>query len=87
MTKEEDITENSFVNPRKILYVNCLCVSETYRNKGVGKKLMQYVIDFVGSLKVDSIEIGVSENKASAFLFYEPFGMTTKSRKMEFRLN
>lgn len=48
---------------------------------------MQYVIDFGGSLKVDSIELGVSENNAAAILFYESFGMTTKSRKMEFRLN
>ncbi|WP_339293915.1 GNAT family N-acetyltransferase [Paenibacillus sp. FSL W7-1279] len=87
VTKEEDITENSFVNARKLLYVNSLCVSEMYRNKGVGKRLMQYVIDFGGSLKVDSIELGVSENNASACSFYTSFGMTTKSRKMEFRLN
>ncbi|PCN42060.1 GNAT family N-acetyltransferase [Brevibacillus laterosporus] len=87
VTKEEDITENSFVNARKILFVNSLCVSKTYRNKGVGKRLMQYVIDFGGSLKVNSIELGVSENNASAILFYESIGMTTKSRKMELRLN
>lgn len=87
VTKEEEIIENSFVNARKILYINSLSVSKTYRNKGVGKKLMQYVIDFGGSLKVDSIELGVSENNAAAILFYESFGMTTKSRKMEFRLN
>ncbi|AUM63736.1 N-acetyltransferase [Brevibacillus laterosporus] len=87
VTKAEDINENSFVNARKILFVNSLCVSETYRNKGVGKRLMQYVIDFGGSLKVDSIELGVSENNASAILFYESIGMTTKSRKMELRLN
>ncbi|MFB0832646.1 N-acetyltransferase family protein [Brevibacillus laterosporus] len=87
VTKEEDITENSFVNARKILFVNSLCVSETYRNKGVGKRLMQYVIDFGGSLKVDSIELGVSENNDSAILFYKSIGMTTKSKKMELRLN
>ncbi|WP_232699982.1 GNAT family N-acetyltransferase [Brevibacillus daliensis] len=87
VTKEEDITENSFVKARKILFVNSLCVSETYRNKGVGKRLMQYVIDFGESLKVDSIELGVSEKNASAILFYESIGMTTKSRRMELRLN
>ena len=87
VTREEDIAENSFVNARKILYVSSLCVSETHRNKGAGKRLLQYVIEFGGSLRVDSVELGVSEKNASAILFYESFGMTTKSRKMEFRLN
>lgn len=32
-------------------------------------------------MKVDSIELGVSENNASAYSFYTSFGMTTKSKK------
>jgi ribosomal protein S18 acetylase RimI-like enzyme len=85
--KEEEITENSFVNARKILFINSLCVAETQRKKGVGKRLLQYVFDFGRSLKVDSIELGVSEKNSSAIEFYESIGMTTKSRKMEIILN
>jgi ribosomal protein S18 acetylase RimI-like enzyme len=85
--KEEEITENSFVKSRKVLFINSLCVAETQRKKGVGRRLMQYVFDFGRSLKVDSIELGVSEKNPSAIQFYESIGMATKSRKVEFRLN
>lgn len=86
VTKEEDITENPFVTARKILLIDSLCISETQRSKGVGKRLMSFVINFGKSLKVDSIELSVLEKNASAISFYESIGMTTKSRKMEFRL-
>jgi diamine N-acetyltransferase len=85
--KEEEITENSFLKARKVLFINSLCVAETQRKKGIGKRILQYVFDFGRSLKVDSIELGVTEKNCSAIEFYESIGMTTKSRKMEFILN
>ncbi|WP_404443185.1 GNAT family N-acetyltransferase [Sutcliffiella horikoshii] len=85
--KEEEIIENSFVNARKILYINSLCVVKTHRKKGIGKSLLQYVFDFGKSLKVESVELGVSEKNPSAIRFYESIGMATKSRKMEILLN
>ncbi|TFE00602.1 GNAT family N-acetyltransferase [Jeotgalibacillus salarius] len=87
VTKEEVVTENTFVNERKMLLVNSLCVAETHRKKGIGKKLTEYVFDFGRSLKVDSIELGVSEENTSAIEFYKSIGMTTKSRKMEIMLD
>ncbi|MBP3963109.1 GNAT family N-acetyltransferase [Paenibacillus lignilyticus] len=81
--KEEEIAENSFVNARKVLLVNSLCVADAVRKMGIGKKLMHYVFDFARSLQVDSIELGVSENNPNAIMFYHSIGMTTKSRKME----
>ncbi|WP_025846640.1 GNAT family N-acetyltransferase [Brevibacillus agri] len=85
--QEEDIRENSFVNARKVLLVNSLCVADTLRKKGIGKKLMHHVFDFAKGLGIDSIELGVSERNRQAIHFYESIGMTTKSRKMEFRLS
>ncbi|AST90116.1 GNAT family N-acetyltransferase [Sutcliffiella cohnii] len=83
VTKEEEVTENTFVNARKVLFIQSLCVADTHRKKGIGKKLTQYVFDFGRSLKVDSIELGVSEENTAAIEFYRSIGMTTKSRKME----
>ena len=85
--KEEEIIENSFVKARKVLFINSLCVAQAQRKKGIGKRLMKYVFDFGSSLKVDSIELGVSEKNPYAIEFYESIGMTTKSRKMEIILN
>lgn len=83
VTKEEEVTENTFVKARNVLFIQSLCVAETHRKKGIGKKLTQYVFDFGRSLKVDSIELGVSEENTAAIEFYRSIGMTTKSRKME----
>jgi ribosomal protein S18 acetylase RimI-like enzyme len=87
VTKEEEITENPFVRERKVIVINSLCVAETERKKGIGKMLLNYVVDYGRSLNVDSIELGVSEANSSAIEFYESNGMTTKSRKMEYILN
>ncbi|TSI05438.1 GNAT family N-acetyltransferase [Lysinibacillus sp. BW-2-10] len=85
--KEEEITDNSFVKARKVLVINSLCVAETHRNRGIGTRLTKYVFEFGRSLRVDSIELGVSEKNTSAIEFYRSIGMTTKSRKMEIILN
>ncbi|SDQ93115.1 GNAT family N-acetyltransferase [Virgibacillus salinus] len=87
VTKEEETIENSFVKARKVLVINSLCVAETHRKKGIGKKLTKYVFDFGRSLRVDGIELGVSEENTSAIEFYRSIGMTTKGRKMEVSLN
>lgn len=84
--KEDEILENSFVNARKILLVNSLCVDDASRKKGIGRKIMQYIFDFAKELDVGSIELGVSESNQNAIYFYESIGMATKNRKMEFRL-
>ncbi|MBS3679815.1 GNAT family N-acetyltransferase [Ornithinibacillus massiliensis] len=87
VTKEEEVDENTFVKARKILFIKSLCVGEIHRKKGIGKKLIQYVFDFGRSLKLDGIELGVSEENTSAIEFYRSIGMATKSRKMEIILN
>lgn len=84
--REEEVTANSFVKARKILFVNSLCVAEEQRGNGIGKLMMGFVLDYGRKLNVDSIELGVSESNRSAIQFYESIGLKTKSRRMEFRL-
>ncbi|MCA1011599.1 GNAT family N-acetyltransferase [Halobacillus halophilus] len=87
VTKEEEVTENSFVKARKLLVINSLCVAEKHRKIGIGKKLTRYVFDLGKTLGVDSLELGVYEKNTSAIEFYRSLGMTTKSRKMEIKFN
>jgi ribosomal protein S18 acetylase RimI-like enzyme len=86
VTEEVNIAENTFVKARKVLGINSLSIAETHRIKGIGKRLTKHVFDFGKSLKVDSIELGVSEKNTSAIEFYKSIGMTTKSRRMEMLL-
>ncbi|OHX53932.1 acetyltransferase [Planococcus salinarum] len=86
VTQQEAITENSFVNARKVLVINSLCVAEAHRKKGIGVQLMHHVFDLGRRLQVNSIELGVSEENAAAIEFYKSLGMTTKSRRMEIPL-
>lgn len=84
--REEEVTANSFVKARDILVIDSLCVAEDIRNQGVGRVMMEFVLEFGRKLNVDSIELGVSESNRSTIRFYESIGFNTKSRKMEFRL-
>ncbi|MEN2766247.1 GNAT family N-acetyltransferase [Ornithinibacillus xuwenensis] len=86
VAKEDEVIENTFVNERNVIFIKSLCVSETHRKLGIGKKLMKHVFDFGSGLKIDSIELGVSEENLSAIEFYKSIGMATKSRKMELKL-
>lgn len=35
VTKEEEVTENTFVKARNVLFIKSLCVAETHRKKGI----------------------------------------------------
>ncbi|MGD7045761.1 N-acetyltransferase family protein [Jeotgalibacillus proteolyticus] len=87
VTKEEEVTENTFIKGKEVLFIKSLCVADNFRAQGVGKKLTNYVFDLGRRLKVDTIELGVSEENKSAIEFYRSIGMKTKSRKMEIILN
>lgn len=82
--KMMEISENPFMKDRRVLYINSLCVDK--KEYGIGKRLMNFIIEFGKNLKVDSIELGESERNSSAIKFYESIGLTTKSRNMELRL-
>jgi len=83
---EVEITANSFLEARNILFVNSLCVAEKQRRNGIGKLIMEFVLDYGKKLNVNTVELGVSESNRSAIEFYESMGLNTKSRKMEFKL-
>jgi diamine N-acetyltransferase len=85
--KMVEISDNPFMKDRRVLFIDSLCVDETKRNTGIGKRLMNFIIEFGKNLQVDSLELGVSERNSSAIKFYESIGLTTKSRKMEIKLN
>ena len=72
---------------RKILYIDTLVVDENARRKGIGNCLMHYAEQFAKDNKINSIELNVLNFNKNAIKFYENFGMTCKSIRMEKILN
>jgi diamine N-acetyltransferase len=68
---------------RKYINIDDLCVDETYRGRGLGKKLMNYIVEYAKEIEINCIELGVTEFNKEAVLFYESIGMKTRSRRME----
>ncbi|WP_166243163.1 GNAT family N-acetyltransferase [Paenibacillus turpanensis] len=71
---------------RKYISIDDFCIDEKYRNNGLGKELMNYILDFGKGVSAQCIELGVSEFNKDAIRFYESMGLTTRSRRMEFIL-
>lgn len=68
---------------RKYINIDDLCVEKTHRGKGIGKSLMNHLMNYSKEIGVGCIELGVSEFNKEAILFYESLGMETRSRRME----
>ena len=71
---------------RKTLYIHELCVSEKHQRKGVGKHLVEKVIELGKDIGADTIELGVWEFNEAAIRFYEKMGLKTVLRRMEMKL-
>ena len=60
------------------LYVTSLCVSSTYRGKGIGKKLLNHLYNIGLSEGYPNISLEVRKNNKNAFGFY---------KKMQFEIS
>jgi diamine N-acetyltransferase len=79
-------SKNPILVPRKIAYMEDLCVRQDYQNKGIGKQLYSEVLNRIKSYDVDSLELMVWSFNESAIEFYKNMGMEYKSYIMEFKL-
>lgn len=68
---------------RKSLYVDDLCVDETWRGRGIGKALMAFVTDYAKSLGCHSVTLNVWALNDSALKFYTDCGMAPQKYTME----
>jgi len=55
--------------------INELVVSDSHRNQGIGKALLNYVIELAKAKGMDEIEIGVMKDNTKAISFYKACGI------------
>lgn len=63
---------------RKIIVVDEICVDEKCRHKGIGRALMQKIVDIAEEKDFDAVELSVWSFNTEAKDFYEKMGMQRK---------
>ena len=78
--------ESEQLHPRKVLYIDDLCVDAPYRRKHIGEKLYHYVLDVAKKNGCDSVTLNVWRVNPSAEKFYQKMEMEPLKTTMEKRL-
>jgi len=78
--------QKSILNPRKVVYMEDLCVKKEYRRKGIGKELFYRALEFTKKIGSESMELQVWEFNKSAIKFYQSMKMRNKNRRMEIKV-
>ena len=78
--------ESEQLHERKVLYIDDLCVDESYRRKHIGKKLYEHVLAVARENGCDSVTLNVWRVNPSAEQFYQKMGMEPLKTMMEKRL-
>ena len=64
---------------KKIITIEVLSVDKYHQNKGVGRQLMQYIIELGQKEQCTDIQLTVNEENVKARKFYEGLGMRVKN--------
>lgn len=67
----------------KTLYIDDLCVDETCRGRGIGRRLCEHVMDFADSEGCYNVTLNVWADNADALGFYESLGLHKQKIGME----
>lgn len=67
----------------KTLYIDDLCVDESIREKGTGKALYEYVLNFARAEGCYNVTLNVWSCNPGAMAFYEKMGLTPQKIGME----
>ena len=70
----------------KRCFVDQFAVRSSYRRKGVGTQLMDYIKSFARKENCTALDLGVWYENAAAMDFYKNFGFKPRTVKMELKL-
>ena len=66
--------DTDYCIPQKRLYLSRIIVKKEYRNKGIGKKLMNFIIEYAKSLNYKELSLGVNLDNYNALNLYVKLG-------------
>ena len=71
---------------RKILMIDSICVDEKVRGNGIGKRMIEYLLDKAKELLCTDVELTVSQENEYAIRLYESLGMKVKNIKYQMKI-
>ena len=78
--------ETAYRYELKFLEVNELGVMDGYQHKGIGKKIMDYIIELAKKNKVNRVELDVWTFNDNACKFYNKYGFTSYRNYLKLEL-
>lgn len=82
MYEDRRYKETGFTFAYRSLYIHHISVNKEFQGKGLGKKLIQVVIDKAKELKIDCVELDVWTQNKSAKEFFKNLGFKAFNEKM-----
>ena len=74
---------NNILTDIKTLYLDDLCVDESMRGKGIGKKLYEHIKSYAREIGCHNLTLNVWEGNESALKFYKSLGLVPYKYGME----
>lgn len=86
MASIKEVSNHSLLKDRKVGFLDVLCVEESCRKRGIGKKLCDEIMFRLREKGAVSLELMVWSFNKEAINFYESIGMAEKNKVMEYKL-
>lgn len=68
--------------PHTFVYINDICIKEEYRNKGIGKKLLESIKNWAMIRGLEYVELNVLTENKDAIKFYQKLGFIESQKLM-----
>lgn len=79
--------KNPLCVPRKLAYLDDICVDEDYRKQGIGEMVCQEAFRIAREKKAVGAELSVWDCNQGAVAFYRKLGFTNRTLNLELSLN
>lgn len=83
----KEIKDDGIVVGRRELYIDDLCVDESARRSGVGRRLFEHVKTFASERGFDWITLNVWNDNQNALAFYRRMGLRERKTILEYRID
>lgn len=70
--------KRDYVRPYKYGFISYVAVDKSYRQHGIGRKLIEKIIDVARANDCSAIELTSANSRETAHIFYQTLGFTKK---------